>query len=163
MVAYLKNAPSGIPGEVTRPLNSVVEPIILGEAFAAFGVPYKLDPTTGKAMNIDAADLAAVFAGIVARSVPQQGGNTNQGFDDAIPDAEQPNGGVVSGYVAVKCPIGTPVRGGIVYMRTTAGVGETLGSLETGADGGDCVALVGVTWAVNGKDANNNTEIRIAL
>lgn len=161
MPAYLYSAPAGVPGEVNRAQDSIVEPIILGEAFDAFGVPYKLDPTTGKAMMIDTSDTAAVFAGIISRSVPSISGNLTSGYDDAIPNQDAPNGGCVFGYISVKCPVGTPVKGQGVYMRVTAGVGEVLGSLETGADGGDCVLLSGVEWSVNGKDANNNTEIRI--
>jgi hypothetical protein len=161
MTAYLKNAPAGVPGDVTRLQNSIVEPILLGEEFTAFGVPYKLDASTGKAMMIDSGDAATVFKGILSRSVPSIGGNFNQGLNDAIPNDESSQGGLVEGYINVLCPVGTPVKGGIVYMRVTAAGAEVLGSLETGADGGDCVALTGVEWASNGKDANNIAEIKI--
>lgn len=160
MTAYLYNAPAGVPGDVTRIQDSVVEPIQLGEAFSAFGVPYKLDPTTGKAMNIDASDAATVFAGILSRSVPSIGGNTNQGLNDAIPNQEATNGGCVLGYVNVECKVGTPVKGQPVYMRITADTGKAVGDLETAADSGKCVAINAV-FAVNGKDASNITEIRI--
>lgn len=159
--AILYNAPSGFPGDISRPLDTEVDSLILGEAFPAFGVPYKLSATTGKAMKIESGDAAAVFKGIISRSVPSQAGSMAQGFDDSIPDADQPCGGVIEGYVMVKCTIGTPVKGQPVYMRVTAGGGETIGTLETGADGGDCVALVGVQWASNGKDADNVAEIYI--
>lgn len=160
MTAYLYNAPAGVPGDVTRIQDSTVEPILLGEAFSAFGRPYKLDATTGKAMEIDASDAATVFAGIVSRSVPSIGGNTASGLNDAIPNAESSQGGVIKGYVNVLCPVGTPVKGQPVYMRITADTGKAVGDLETAADAGKCVAINAV-FAVNGKDASNITEIFI--
>lgn len=160
-MSYLYNAPSGVPGDVTRLQNSVVEPIVFGEAFLGFGGPYKLDPSTGKAMMIDSADAASVFAGIVSRSVPSQGGDLSQSLAGGIPDIDQAGGGVVQGYVNIKCSVGTPVKGQPVYMRITADTGKLVGDLETAADSGKCVALVGVVFASNGKDADSNAEIFI--
>jgi hypothetical protein len=69
---------------------------------------------------------------------------------------------VVKGYVNVVCTQGTPARGGSVFVRVTADTGKAVGDFETAADSGKCVALTGVTWAVDGKDASNIAEIRIA-
>lgn len=161
MTSYLKNAPAGVPGDVTRLQNSIVEPILLGEAFTAFGVPYKLDASTGKAMMIDASDAATVFKGVLSRSVPSIGGNFNQGLNDAIPNADSSQGGMVEGYINVLCPVGTPVKGGIVYMRVVAATGKLVGDFEATADGANSVVLAGVEWASNGKDANNIAELKI--
>lgn len=158
--AILKSAAAGVVGDVTRKLDSVIEPIMLGSAFSAFGVPAKINGS-GKLVPIAASDAATVFKGILTRSVPSMGGNTNQGFDDVIPNAEACHGLLVKGYVNVKCAIGTPVRGGIVYMRVVAASGKLVGDLEATADGTDNVALSGVEWAVNGKDADNITELKI--
>ena len=46
--------------------------------------------------------------------------------------------------------------------KAAADTGKAVGDLETAADSGKCVALTGVTWAVDGKDSSNVTEIRIA-
>jgi len=162
MTAYLYNAPSGVPGDVTRKQESNVEPIILGEAFDHFGRPYKLDATTGKAMMIDAGDAATVFDGILSRSVPQISGNDSQGLNDAIPNADSVNGGLVRGYINVICTVGTPVRGGIVYMRVQTDTGKEIGDFEATSDTTNSVALVGVEWASNGKDASGIAEIRVA-
>jgi hypothetical protein len=62
----------------------------------------------------------------------------------------------------VVCTQGTPVRGGAVYVRVTAASGKLVGDFETAADSGACVAITGATWAVDGKDATNIAEIRIA-
>lgn len=161
MTAYLYNAPAGVPGDVTRKLETNVEPILLGEAFDAFGKPYKLNASTGKAENIDASDAATVFKGILTRSVPAISGNDSQGLNDAIPNADSPQGGMVRGYCNVLCTVGTPVRGGTVYMRVETDTGKAIGDFEATSDSSNSVALVGVEWASNGKDANNIAEIKI--
>jgi len=159
--AYLYNAPAGVPGTVTRLQDSVVEPVILGEAFTAFGAPFKFDPTTGKAMMIDSGDAATVFKGIITRSVPSINGAAGQLFADNAPNLESPQGGLRRGFVNVLCTVGTPVKGGTVYMRVTADTGKAVGDLEASSDGLNSVVLVGVEWGVNGKDADNITELFI--
>lgn len=157
---YTLNAPAGIPGDVTRKLETLVEPIMLGAAIAAFGVPVKFNGS-GKAIAIAASDTAAVFKGILSRSVPTISGSTVETFAGGVPNVETVQGIVRKGYVAVLCTIGTPVKGGTVYMRVVAASGKAVGDLEATADGTDNVALVGVEWAVNGKDADNITELFI--
>lgn len=161
MTSYLYNAPSGVPGDVTRLQESVVEPIILGEAFTAFGKPFKFSASTGKAMNIASGDAATVIAGIVTRSVPSISGNNTQGFNDAIPNIESPNGGLRKGFCNVICTVGTPVKGQPVYVRITADTGKLVGDIETAADSAKCVAIPGAEFASNGKDADSVCEIYI--
>jgi hypothetical protein len=158
--AYLYNAPAGVPGTVTRLQDSVVEPVLLGAAFSAFGVPFKFNGS-GKAIPIAASDAATVFKGILTRSVPSISGNTTETFAGGIPNQEASQGGLRRGFVNVLCTIGTPVKGGIVYMRVVADTGKAVGDLEATADGSNNVALTGVEWAVNGKDADNITELYI--
>lgn len=160
MTAYLYNAPAGVPGDVTRLQDSNVEPVLLGEAFTGFGKPFKFN-SSGKAVNIAASDTAAVFKGILTRIVPSIGGNTASGLNDAIPNQDSTQGRLVSGYANVVCTVGTPVKGGIVYMRVVADTGKLVGDLEATADSTNSVALVGVEWVVNGKDADNITELLI--
>lgn len=160
MTAYLYNAPAGVPGDITRLQNTLVEPVLLGEAFTAFGKPFKFD-SSGKAVNIAASDTATVFKGILTRIVPSIGGNSNSGLADCIPNTEYEQGAVRKGYVNVLCTIGTPVKGGTVYMRVVAASGKVVGDLEATSDGVNNVALTNVEWAVNGKDADNITELFI--
>lgn len=155
--SYLYNAPAGVVGDVTRKLDSVVEPIFMGEQFTAFGMPGKIN-SAGKLVNIAASDAASVFKGILTRSVPSI--SQSDSAQDA-PNLEAVQGLLVKGYVNVVCTIGTPVRGGQVYMRVVAASGKLVGDLEATADGANNVALSGVEWAISGKDADNITELKI--
>ena len=156
----LYNAPAGVVGTVTRLQDSRIEPVLLGAAFAAFGLPFKFDGS-GKAIPIAASDTAAAFKGVIVRNAPSISGNTSEGFADGIPNQEAAQGGLRSGYISVLCKVGTPVKGGIVYMRVVADTGKLVGDFEATSDTTNSVALVGVEWAVSGKDANNITELYI--
>jgi len=127
----------------------------------AFGTAVKI--VDGKAAKIESGDAATVVYGLLIREVPAINGNLNEGFDDSAPLAGQVAGVMVEGYAVVACTQGTPVRGGQVYIRVTAGGGETVGTFETAADGGDCVAIPGWVWASEGRDTSNGNaaEIRI--
>lgn len=162
MTAYLYRAPSGVAGDVTRQQDTIVESGLLNSAKAptAFGAPVKI--VSGKFEKIEASDAATVFAGILSRIAPAIAGDTAETFASGTPNAKSVQGVVVKGYVNVKCAIGTPVRGAAVYMRVTAASGKAVGDLEATADDSNNVALAGVTWAVDGKDADGVAEIRIA-
>lgn len=160
MSSYLFNAPAGVPGDVTRYGVSLVDSVVLGAAFSAFGLPFKYNGS-GQAIPIAASDTAAVFKGIITRSVPSISGNMNQGLNDAIPNQESVQGALLKGYCNVLCKVGTPVKGGIVYMRVVADTGKLVGDFEATSDGTNSVALPGVEWAVGGKDATNIAEIFI--
>lgn len=166
MPAYLKQAPNGVAGDITRTDESNVEPAMLiavSSVFAqAFGIPMKY--VAGGISQFATGDVATAFAGILIREVPSISGNTNQGFSDNIPNASEVQGLCVRGYVSVKCTQGTPARGGIVYIRVVAASGKFIGDLEATADGSNNVALTATQaeWATDGKDADNNAELRIA-
>jgi hypothetical protein len=161
MTSFLYRAPAGVVGDVTRRQDTNIEAGILNPAKAptAFGVPVKL--VSGKFEAIESGDEATDFAGIITRVAPAINGSLNETFEGASPWVEQVQGIAVEGYVAVKCAIGTPVRGGAVFMRVTAATGKLVGDLEATADGANNVELVGVVWAVDGKDASGTSEIRI--
>ncbi len=167
MVSYLYQAPAGIPGDVTRVDETNVEPAMLvavSTVYAqAFGIP--MCYVSGGISQFSSGKVAADFAGILVREVPSQSGNTNSGFTDNIPNPDVAQGLAVRGYVSVKCAVGTPARGGVVWVRVVASTGHVIGDLETAdAGAGATVALstTQATWAVDGKDADNNTELRIA-
>ena len=155
MVALLFTAPAGVPGDITRQQASQIESGLFNVANAptAFGAPVKL--VSGKFEKIAASDAATVFVGVLTRVAPSM---SNQ---DGSPVASAVHGIMRKGYINVLCTIGTPVKGGIVYMRVTAATGKAVGDFEATADGANNVALTRATWAVDGKDANNVAEIRI--
>lgn len=162
MTAFLYRAPSGVAGDITRQQDTIVESGLLNAsaAPAAFGAPVKI--VSGKFEKIASGDDAADFAGVLSRIAPSIAGDMSQTFASATPNAESVQGIVVKGYMNVKCAVGTPVRGGAVYMRVVAATGKAIGDFEATADSTNSVALTGVTWAVDGKDADSVAEIRIA-
>lgn len=163
MTSYLYSSPAGIPGAITRRLETTVEPGFLAAPLPlAFGVPLKVI-AGGKFAAFEAADTAADFYGVLVRSAPSISGSTAEGFEDSVPNADYAQGIATRGYVNVACVTGTPTRGGAVYVRVAnPGVGQAIGDWEADADGADNVLLPDVIWAVEGKDADNNAEIRVS-
>lgn len=161
MTSFLYRAGSGVPGDITRQLDTVVEQALLNSAKvpAAFGLPVKM--TAGKLEKIEAGDTAASFYGILTRLSPSIAGDTAQTLGAGTPNANAVQGVMVRGYCNVACTIGTPVRNGTVYMRVVAASGKAIGDLEATADGANNVALTGVVWNSDGKDSSNVAEIKI--
>jgi hypothetical protein len=160
MTAYLYNAPAGVAGDVTRKDETNVESAVLGSAATAFGIPVKI--SSGKVVPFAGAEAATAFYGVLVREVPSIAGSTLQGLDDAIPNINAIQGVAVRGYVNVKCTVGTPARGGAVYVRVVTASGKAIGDFEATSDSTNSVLLTGVTWASDGKDSSNNAELRIA-
>jgi hypothetical protein len=166
-MAYLYQAPAGFPGTVTRPDESNVEPAMLvdltGVYAQAFGIPVKY--VAGGIQQFSGGEAATDFAGILVKEVPGISGNAvNQSFTDNVPYPSVPQGLLVRGYASVKCTQGTPARGGVVYVRVTASGGKNIGDFEAVSDTSLSVALTATQaeWASDGKDSDNNTEIRLA-
>lgn len=166
MVAYLYQAPAGVPGSIVNSDETNVEQAMLvavSTVFAqAFGIPMVY--VAGGISQYATGNVAADFAGILVREVPGISGSTAQGFTDSVPYPLQIQGLAVRGYVAVVCTIGTPARGGIVYIRTVAASGKFIGDLEATSDPSNNVALSSTQaeWASDGKDSFNNAVLRIA-
>lgn len=164
--SYLFQAPNGVAGDLSRTDESNVEPAMLKAVSAvfaqAFGIPMAY--VAGGISQWGGSNVAADFAGILVRAVPAISGGLVETFAGGIPNPLVPNSLCVRGYVNVLCPTGTPARGGIVYIRVIAAGGKNVGDLEATADGSNNVALslTQASWATDGKDANNNAEIRIA-
>lgn len=163
--AYLYQAPTGVAGDITRVDETNVEPgmlIAASSVFAqAFGIPLKYVAGGLQQFN-GGAEVPADFAGILVREVPSISGSTSEGFNDNIPNPDQVQGMAVRGYVNVKCVRGTPVRGTQVFVQIVANGGVAVGAFCATDDSANAIELVGVTWATDGKDADNNAEIRIA-
>lgn len=163
--SYLYQAPAGVVGDITRVDETNVEPAMLiavSSVYAqAFGIPMAY--ASGGISQWQGSNVAADFAGILIRSAPAIAGDTSQVFSTSTPNPVVPNNMMVRGYASVYCTIGSPVRGAIVYIRTVAASGKAIGDLEATSDPGNNVALSTdqASWATDGKDANNISEIRL--
>lgn len=167
--AYTLQAPTGVPGDITRTDETNVEPalqVVQGSDFpkVGMGVKYTSD---GAGIQVPSGDAATAFAGVMVREVP---GISNSSADDSsfspqTPLTTVPVGLAVRGYVSVICVAGTPVRGGVVYWQVTDHSGVKAGAFRAdGTDSGNAVALTAAQaeWATNGADADLNAELRIA-
>lgn len=158
--SILKFAPVGVPGDVTRLLESSVEPIMQGSQFAAFGAPVKFDGS-GNAIPFAGSEVVADFKGFLSRVVPSISGSVLQSFTDNVPNLASAQGLLVRGYMCVNCKVGTPVRGGVVYARVVAASGKLVGDIEATSDSTNSIALPNCEWASSGKDASGFAEVRI--
>lgn len=167
-VSYLTQAPTGIPGDITRTDETNVEPAMLiasGGVFAqAYGIPVKY--VAGGIQQFTGSEAATAFAGVLVREVPSIAGSLGSDLiSGSVPYSKQVQGFAVRGYVNVQCVAGTPARGGVVYIQITADGPIPVGAFRAdGTDGGDAVALTAAQaeWASDGMDANGNAELRIA-
>lgn len=173
--AYLFQAPTGVPGDITRTDETNVEPIMLvgvgGTVFPTnFGVPLKyvtVNGETGAQQFNGGAETAANFAGVLVREVPSIAGNlaSDSVQQPTAPNPLFPQGMAVRGYINVLCAVGTPTRGGVVYVQIIANGGVPVGAFRAdGTDGSNAVALTATQaeWASDGTDADLNAELRIA-
>lgn len=165
MASYLYQAPAGVAGDVTRTDESNVEPAMLvaatGVYAQAFGIPVKYVSGGIQQFN-GGAEVPADFAGVLVREVPSISGNALAGLENNIPNPDVPQGLLVRGYVSVKCVSGTPARGGAVFVQIVANGGVAVGAFRATDDGANAIELTNATWASDGKDADNNAEIRVA-
>lgn len=168
MSAYLFQAPTGVPGDVTRADETNVEPAMLVAVSSVFAQSYGI-PMAYVAGGISqwiTSNVAADFAGVLVRQAPGISGSiaSDASLAGGVPYPLQVQGLAVRGYVNVVCTIGTPARGGIVYIRTVAASGKAIGDFEATSDAGNNVALSATQaeWASDGKDASGNAELRIA-
>ncbi len=171
MVSYLYQAPSGVPGDITRVDESVVEPSMLVTPFPAnFGLPmkYAVGANGSGITPMVASDTASLFAGVLARAVPGiSQSSSNEAVDTFQPNQSEVNGLCTHGYISVFVQGGgTPVRGQVVGLVVTASGGHLAGQFEVATTGNNIPltgTLVGnVTWASDGVDSNGYGEIRIA-
>lgn len=171
MTSYLYASPSGVPGDITRVDESNVEPTMLVSPFPAnFGLPmkYAVGANGSGVTPMVASDVAASFAGILARAVPGiSQSSVNEQVDTFQPNQSEPNGLCVRGYISVFVQgSGTPVRGQPVGLVVTASAGHLAGQFEVATTGNNiplsATAVGNVTWAADGVDAFGYAEVRIA-
>jgi hypothetical protein len=166
--SYLFQAPTGVPGDITRPDETNVEPAMLvgvgGTVFpTAFGIPVKYVAGGIQQFN-GGSETAASFAGVLIREAPSISGIAGDTTLGGIPNSVQPQGLAVRGYVSVVCAAGTPARGGVVYVQIIADAVAVGAFRADGTDGGNAIALTAAQaeWASDGVDAAGNAELRIA-
>lgn len=165
MVAITTTVPVGLPGTVQTFLGGTdirSADYNLDLMPTTFGAPVKL--VNGFVSAIEEDDTAADFFGLLAASDFQNSGNANfNGFGMPAPVGTQAASVMLKGYMIVTCTVGTPVKGGAVYMRVVPDTGKAVGDLEATSDSTNSVLIPSLAWDVNGKDATTKaTVIRIS-
>jgi len=169
-VSYTLQAPTGVPGDITRADETNVEPafLIASGSPATFVQQYgtAMVYTTGGITQWGTGNVAADFAGVLVRQAPgiQNSLASDLSFGGGVPNQYQIQGLCVRGYVNVVCQYGTPARGGVVYVNIQATGNRIVGGFEATSQGSYNVALSATQaeWAADGFDANLNAELRIA-
>ncbi|MBY4674295.1 hypothetical protein K6W12_27095 [Burkholderia multivorans] len=155
--AILYRMPSGIPGDVTRPSQSTIEPVPLDPTapFSAYGLFGKI--VNGKFVPIGAGDVATAVYGLLVRPYP------TQSSQDPLGTSTPPTKGIADvlrrGYETVKLNAGVAALDGQVYVRVAAAAdGKPIGGIEAAEDGTNTIAITGATFMA-GADADGNVEI----
>lgn len=159
--AILYRMPSGIPGDVSRPSQSTIEPGVFDSAntFASYGIPVK--KVSGKIRPVASGDAASVIIGLLVRPYP------TASSQDPIGTSTPPTSGMGDvlrrGYMTVKNNAGTPADGGTVYVRVAAAAaGKPIGGIEAASDSTNTVVMAGAVFK-NAGDANGNVEIEFNI
>lgn len=157
MVAYVYRMPSGIPGDVSRKENSVVETQILNASlpFSAYGLVGKM--AAGKFVPFAGGEAATDAYGVLVRPFPTNSGT--DGLGTATPPTSGPGDVLRRGYITIKLNGGATVAaGGQVYVRVAAAAsGKPLGGFEGAADSTNTVAINAIFMSA--ADADGNVEI----
>lgn len=158
--AYLTRMPSGIPGDISRRAQSVVEQVVLDPAkpFSAYGLPGKI--VAGKFVPLEAADTAAVIYGFLVRPYPTQTANA----DGTGVSTGKVGDALRFGFMTIKNNAGTPALNSQAYTRIANPVaGKPIGGIEAVADGANTVAIGKCTFKDPGDSAGNvEIEFNIA-
>lgn len=137
--SILFRAGSTLPGVVHADITKRVESIFLNEDDPpeAFGDPCKYDDSTPrKVRSIETGDSAADVCGFMCRTTPSIAGSlTNEdSLTEGVLNPLYAKGLLKEGMLGVKCRVGTPVRGGNVYMRVVEDGVKKVGHLEATSD-----------------------------
>jgi len=162
MVAITFSVPVGLPGTVIQmSAGANINTGIFNTALmpTAFGVPVKM--VAGEVSAIEEDDTASVFWGILAAADVQAPATVYNDFGYPAPDPTQLASVMLSGYIIVRCAVGTPSKGGDVYMRIAPDTGKLVGDLETALVADETVLVPELKWNVNGKDATTGSTVVI--
>jgi len=158
--AFLYRMPSGIPGDVSRPSQSTIEPVFLDPTnpFSGYGLFGKV--VAGKFIPVGAGDTAAVVTGLYVRPYPTTGGAASDPLGTSTPPQGYGVGNRMRrGYMTVKLNAGTAALDSQVYVRVaTPGSGKPVGGIEAAADSTNTIAITGATF-MSAADASGNVEI----
>lgn len=144
MVAYTTRMPLGFAGRITRSDSLTVETSLIDNATppTVYGKFVKL--VSGLLQPMASGDAANTEYGVLVSAYPVQ--STTTGLGAATPPTSGPIDVLRRGYIAMPLKLGTAVKGGIVYMVTTAGGSVVVGDIVTSASpagGGTAVATAG--------------------
>lgn len=153
--AILYRMPSGVPGDISRRAQSVVEQVFLDPAkpFPAFGLPGKI--AGGKFVPLEAGDTADVIYGLFVRPYPTQTANA----DGSGIGSGKVGDCLRKGFMTVYNRAGAPAFNGAAYARIAAPAGvKIVSGIEAVADGANTIAIPKCTFKDAG-DASGNVEI----
>lgn len=155
--AIMFRMPAGIPGDVTRPSNSTIEPAVLDSSkkFPDYGIAGKI--VAEKFVPIEAGDDAGAIYGMLVRPYP------TTPSQDGLGVSTPPQAGIADvlrrGYMSVLLRAGTSAKGKAVYVRVSnPGTGKPIGGIEALADGTNTVAIANAQF-MGAADASGNVEI----
>lgn len=159
MVAYTTRMPLGFPGRISREDSLTVETHIIDSNTppTVYGQAVKL---VSGALQPVVSGVAADIDGLLVNAYPTQS-STNV-FGAATPPTSGLADVLKRGYMVVHVARGTPVAGGVVALRVTAGshaAGEWEGdNTNVGQGDSDCVAVTNAYW-MGPADASGNAEL----
>lgn len=157
MVAFVYRMPSGIPGDVSRKENSVVETQILNSSlpFSSYGLVGKM--AAGKFVPFAGGEAATDAYGVLVRPFPTNSGT--DGLGTATPPTSGPGDVLRRGYITVKLNGGATVASGSqAYIRVAAAAaGKPIGGWEGAADSTNTVAINAIFMSA--ADADGNVEV----
>lgn len=157
----------GYPGDVNRTHPADIIAGLMNSSVQAprlFGDVVLVDGATSSYRGVVAGDTSTMSVdGIVVRPYPisQTAGGMTSSFGIGAPPTNQPVDVLRDGNIIVKCNVGSPQKGGAVYVYTGASTGSHVqGSGVETAAGANLTLLSNVFF--NGPaDANGYAEVTI--
>lgn len=156
---------SGFQGDVNRTHPASIEPCLI-DANAPptiYGNGVLVDATTQGVRPLTVGDqaLTAIY-GVLVRPYPLQASSTTNNGATVIGPGAVPSAGIVdvlrSGYIMVPV-VGTPVKGGAVYIWTAASSGSHVqGGFEAVNPAGSGMQVTNATWN-GGPDSSGIAEL----
>lgn len=160
-MAFTYGTPAGVVGSVSRPLETFVDTVEIDSSFTNYGQFGSFNTSTGIFTFVTGSTTAV--DGLLVRSVPNITGSLAAQFNQTVPNSAYVQGRMTRGYAKVTCTVGTPVKGGVVYVRVVADTGKNIGDIEATQDATPAhqIVVANAEWATNGKDASNIAELYI--
>jgi len=160
--AYVTRMPAGFPGMVNRVSEASLQQEILDTTHPPLLYGEFVKIVDGKIHILESGDVAAtVICGLIAKPYPVQE-TTAAGSAlgaAAVPNSALPCDILKRGYMMVSFGGTTAAKRGQVYVRVTVGdSGNAVGSIEEGADAGECEAVTNCFF-MGAADTNGIVEI----